>query len=850
MVEQRRAHDAVVTTAVVARLTICHDIDQYCKEFASASGTALVPLYTDDAEASLLVRLFDAILSTECVPTKWRKGIIVSVYKTGDPTQCSNYRGLTLLTAADKLWAAVITRRVGRHVPLHDHQYGFRPGRGTLDALFNLSTVIRTRKTSGQGTYVFFLDAKKAFDTVPHHALLACLHQKGVTGKLWRIIDRMYLQASSCVRVGHTVSEAFPVQRGVAQGCPLSPLLYDVFADTLLDSVHTTVPDEGIHAGALPGHDSATLVGQSYADDMAGIATTAQGLQRVIDCVRSHSLEWEWEANTQKSVVMAFGDQATLDAAKDECWFWGTAPLKRVTSTKYLGLHFHESGCWNVHIDEIATKGHRVLGQWLPVLASSTVPVSLKRRVIATRLLPVLTYGMEVWAPSPSGRSEDTALKPIADVIDKACRLAAGLHRTAGTRAWQKRTCVSKLVLMSDFDVLPLPIQIDLAHSRYGARSTANDEHVLRLHADAASPASQSTPPAAFSAPNVMGATIRSELAATDSWVTRSQSLRQRCVTDEQRVPLSEAAKQAAATWRQHRAAAAPTTALFTRHNRRCHALLPHEVHCNPVPTVLAQSSPPLYLQCTGPVVWPIMSFRSAYLPHTHTPHARRLFSEDVCPMCEQFLMPSRGTVSDAERRWRHIYHHTFACAATVCTVPCSPLQALLVDATTEAQRFGLPDLAAVFVHSEVYDNLRFSPERVVSFLLDPVAFCKPFSPNRLVGERMACLAAAFCLQSGARLSGADVHREHLKALNLPRKSKLHTRVFPEDCVYSFPVPDPSSDSDDELALPNVDISPTRSHGVTGAHAPLQTCLGHNTFPACTMSGPCGLHEADARHNG
>ena len=135
------------------------------------------------------------------------------------------------------------------------------------------------------------LDAKKASDTVPHHALLGRLRAKGVTGKLWRIIDHMYSSAACRVRAGFAMSETFPVERGVAQGCSLSPLLYNILADSLLDAIHQDNADDGVQIPSVQGHAPCSLVGQSYADDMAGIASTAAGLQRIISRVKQHSEE-------------------------------------------------------------------------------------------------------------------------------------------------------------------------------------------------------------------------------------------------------------------------------------------------------------------------------------------------------------------------------------------------------------------------------------------------------------------------------------------------------------------------------------------------------------------------------
>ena len=57
---------------------------------------------------------------------------------------------------------------------------------------------------------------------------------KGVTGKTWRVIDQMYAHASSRTQLGGVLSELFLIERGVAQGCLLSPSLYAVFVDSLL----------------------------------------------------------------------------------------------------------------------------------------------------------------------------------------------------------------------------------------------------------------------------------------------------------------------------------------------------------------------------------------------------------------------------------------------------------------------------------------------------------------------------------------------------------------------------------------------------------------------------------------
>ena len=145
----------------------------------------------------------------------------MSIYKADDPTDCSNYRPLTLLPVLDKLYATLLTRRMESKVPLHDHQYAFRKARGTLNALFreSLTAALRKRTRAGMPTFATFFDTAKAYDTVPRELMLARILDKGVTGRLFHAVDHLYANARSATRVDGAVCEPFLVHRKVAQGC-------------------------------------------------------------------------------------------------------------------------------------------------------------------------------------------------------------------------------------------------------------------------------------------------------------------------------------------------------------------------------------------------------------------------------------------------------------------------------------------------------------------------------------------------------------------------------------------------------------------------------------------------------
>ena len=139
--------------------------------------------YSGRIGAQMLTDLYNVVHKAERMPSGWRDGVMVPLPKSGDLTDCNNYRGLTLMPALKKVFSQVMVARLTTHVPLHDHQYGFRKGRSTLDALFALHAAVEPRVQSGLVSCLLFLDWSKAYDRVMHDAFLDRLAHKGVTGK-------------------------------------------------------------------------------------------------------------------------------------------------------------------------------------------------------------------------------------------------------------------------------------------------------------------------------------------------------------------------------------------------------------------------------------------------------------------------------------------------------------------------------------------------------------------------------------------------------------------------------------------------------------------------------------------
>ena len=122
--------------------------------------------------------------------------------------------------------------------PLSDSQCGFRKGYRSADNIFILHTIISKYLSRKRGRlYVAFIDFRKAFDYVDRRKLLNYLHFKGLRGNLFKTLISLFKGLQSCVRVNNRCSEFFKCLRGVQQGSPLSPLLFNLFVDSIGDEM-------------------------------------------------------------------------------------------------------------------------------------------------------------------------------------------------------------------------------------------------------------------------------------------------------------------------------------------------------------------------------------------------------------------------------------------------------------------------------------------------------------------------------------------------------------------------------------------------------------------------------------
>ncbi|KAH9248480.1 hypothetical protein BASA81_013880 [Batrachochytrium salamandrivorans] len=302
--------------------------------------------------------------------------------ENGDPLNPGDKRGIALINVGLKLVCKVLQMRIERFVETNNllsyEQAGFRKREECVGQVVSLVDIIQRRQNAGLNTHVLFIDIRKAFDTVPVGALLWKLQNMGFPRRTLAFLKALYTSSSARARAGSLLSDPFPVQRGVRQGCPLSGLLFNLFINDILDGVAPiTVP-------GLP-RDTNPIRGLMYADDVAVFADSEQSLLAASTAIEQWANQWEMQFGVAKCGIISFTGHlvSRLDNPLD-IRLHGQL-VSRVESYKYLGVLIDSKLDHSAWLKQKRSALEHTISALHPVLAK---PVILTRSLVSrVRLL-------------------------------------------------------------------------------------------------------------------------------------------------------------------------------------------------------------------------------------------------------------------------------------------------------------------------------------------------------------------------------------------------------------------------------------------------------------------------------
>ena len=260
------------------------------------------------------------------MPAQWRHVDLIELFKSGARADTANYRGISLINVPCKCFTLLLQARIsGLLEPrLLPTQFGFRPRVGCPEAIFLLRQMQAVAVRDRRPLYMAYIDLKRAFDTVDRTALWRMLALHGVHPTLIALVQDLYADNQVTVRIGESRAEPIRPTLGVRQGCPLSPLLFNVFIDAVARALEARHPELGTtwacrESGARitelksdkissRSHYSIYRILQVfYADDQALPSFTLEGLHALLLSLESILAEFGLTMNYKKTKIQQLG---------------------------------------------------------------------------------------------------------------------------------------------------------------------------------------------------------------------------------------------------------------------------------------------------------------------------------------------------------------------------------------------------------------------------------------------------------------------------------------------------------------------------------------------------------------
>ena len=341
--------------------------------------------HTGEAGEKAIHFLISKIWKSHDWPSEWKLQEFIMLHKSGNPKDCNNYRTIALISHTSKILLIIILNRLKGKMEqeISDCQAGYRKNRGTTDMLFVLQLLIEKLRQNNEEAYVTFIDYSKAFDSVIHEQLFDIMEKMGFPSHLTSLISSLYKDQKATIRWNNANSDFFNIEKGVRQGCILSPHLFNIYTE------HTMRMSEIEGMGIAIGDRNLTNL--RYADDTALLADNITSMKRILHRVDTAGKKAGLELNAKKTKVMQLNNEKTHSIRLNK------TDLENVEDFKYLGsIKSHDGSCNKDIRTRLGMAKHRMT-QLNKLWKNRGIPLDLKVKILKVLVWPVCIYGCEAW---------------------------------------------------------------------------------------------------------------------------------------------------------------------------------------------------------------------------------------------------------------------------------------------------------------------------------------------------------------------------------------------------------------------------------------------------------------------
>ena len=236
----------------------------------------------------VLIIIIMACWKTQTIPSCWKKAATILIYKKGDTTDPANFRPITLQPVLYKVFASIWKARMTEYLTKNNYldrkiQKGFTSGiDGVSCHTEQLTYVMKEARRHSRSLVITLLDLRNAFGEIQHELIRESLRFHHMPACFLDIFDNIYSGSTVRIAVNDDWSKELAVNKGVLQGDPCSPLLFNLCFNSLMITLNKA---ELKCLGFIWGPKNATRECSwlQYADDAVIISNSVKDTQALLD---------------------------------------------------------------------------------------------------------------------------------------------------------------------------------------------------------------------------------------------------------------------------------------------------------------------------------------------------------------------------------------------------------------------------------------------------------------------------------------------------------------------------------------------------------------------------------------
>ena len=244
-----------------------------------------------------------------------------------------NYRAITLSSIIGKLLDIIIMNREDKQLLTSNLQFSFKKGASTSLCTCMVQETVCYFVSKDTNVYGLLLDLSKAFDRLNYIKLFKTLISRNVCPLVCRLLLNMYINQKLRTRWNGRFSESFGVSNVVKQGGVISPILFCIYMDGLLNKLEYSGVGcyvGGVFSGAF-----------AYADDLTLLCPSVGALKEMVAICSAYALEYDIKFNASKSQLIIF--KSKTRAVPNPMITINGDNVKVVNSVIHLGHILHDN---------------------------------------------------------------------------------------------------------------------------------------------------------------------------------------------------------------------------------------------------------------------------------------------------------------------------------------------------------------------------------------------------------------------------------------------------------------------------------------------------------------------------